>query len=141
MLVFFQIPVFHSKRLEDNLYIFQYPLRPRDSRNEMNIRKCFVKPQNQQVKLEVGIDLDSSNVDDIRAQAIAKEVNSAAKNKEKETVFENGIMDKVTHVSSRILKDCSGIAVGAFNGRELHVTSLKGSFRTATFFDDRCCFL
>lgn len=91
----------------------------------MNIRKCFFKPENEQVKLEIGIDMSSGNIDEYKAQSIAKEINSAAQNKEKD-IFENDIMDKIEYISRRNLKDCSNYAVGVFNGRELHVTSLKG---------------
>lgn len=79
------------------------------------------------MKLEVGIDMRSNNIDENRAQTIAKEIDNVTKSKEKDVVFENDIVDKVEYVSTKVLRDCSDYAVGAFNGREMHITSLKGN--------------
>lgn len=88
-----------------------------------------MKPQNELVKLEVAIDVSASNFDEERAESIAREVNAAAKNnkeKETETVFENDIVDRVDMVSVKVLREHECV-VGAFNGKEMHLTSVKGN--------------
>lgn len=126
----FQIPVFHSKALEKNLYIFQYPIRPNSLKHELNIRKCFLKPLNEVVKHEVGMEMNSMNVDENRAESLARDVDAVAKSKGKETIFENEIMDKVEFLSTKAIRNCSDYAVGAFNGKEIHITSVKGNAST-----------
>lgn len=95
----------------------------------MNVRKCFFKPQNEEVKFEMDINMQSSMIDTIRAEEIAVEVDGpkGVKKKDKAVVFENGIVDKVIFLSSKVVKDSSNYAIGVFNGKELHLTSLKGN--------------
>lgn len=57
---------------------------------------------------------------------MASEVDTVAKSKEKDIVFESGLVDKVEVLSGKVLKD-GDYAVGAFNGKEMHVTSVKGN--------------
>lgn len=92
----------------------------------MNIGKCFVKPQNQQVKLEMDINMHSSNFDAERAEAIAKEVNSAASAKKEDKVFEDGIVNKVMFNSTKAVQDADQYAVAIYNGKEFHLTPLNG---------------
>lgn len=94
----------------------------------MNIRNCFFKPQNQEVKLEVEINMESTNFDSAKAEAIAAEIDGTpdTQKKDKEVVFENGIVDKVLFTSNKVVDDVGQYAVGVFNGRELHLTALKG---------------
>lgn len=95
----------------------------------MSIRKCFIKPLNEIVKHDAGIEMNSINIDENRAERIAREVDAAARSKEKETVFENDIMDKVEYLSTKALKNSGDYAVGAFNGKEMHITSVKGNVK------------
>lgn len=94
----------------------------------MSIRKCLVKPQNQEVKLEMDIHMESSSVDGVKAEMIAKNVDGSLdqRKKNQEVMFENGVVDKVTYVSSKAVKNPEKYAVGVFNGKELHLTPLKG---------------
>lgn len=91
-----------------------------------------MKPQNELVKLEVAIDTSAGNFDEDRAESIAREVNAAAKsNKEKETetVFGNDLVDKVEMMSVKVLREHEYV-VGAFNGKEMHLTSVKGNAKS-----------
>jgi DNA-directed RNA polymerase-3 subunit RPC5 len=70
--VWFQIPVFVSQTLAKQLYIYQYPTRPAVSAYEENdIVKSCIKPQLQEVELELSIDTHSSNYDSGRGEQIA----------------------------------------------------------------------
>lgn len=96
----------------------------------MNIKNCFFKPQNQEVKLTVDINMQSANFDVSKAEAIAADIDGTAETRknEKEVTFENGIVDKVLFKSSKVVDDVGKYAVGIFNGRELHLTALKGRY-------------
>lgn len=67
-----QIPVFLSQALTKNLYIYQYPVRPatRDW-NDTNIVNASVKPRNQMVRLEVGLDTYSEKYCSSKGEQIA----------------------------------------------------------------------
>lgn len=80
------------------------------------------------MKIEVRIDTVSSNFDEDKAESVAREVDAVAKNKEKESVFKNDIVDKVEVSSAKVVKSYE-YAVGAFNGKEMHVTSVKGNVK------------
>lgn len=116
--------------MQNELYLFQYPLRPKSSKNELNIRNCFFKPNNQEVKLEADINMESSNFDTFKAEMIANEINDSpeVRKKEKEAIFESGIVDKVLFSSSKVVDDVDKYAIAVFNGREFHLTALKGRY-------------
>lgn len=70
--VLFQIPVYVSQTLAKQLFIYQYPTRPAFSTSgENNIVKSCIKPQLQEVELEISIDTRSSNYDSGRGEQIA----------------------------------------------------------------------
>lgn len=69
----------------------------------------------------------SSNFDADRAEMIAKEVNGAAGAKKEDKVFEDGIVNKVTFDSSKAVPDADQYAVAIYNGKEFHLTPLKGN--------------
>lgn len=72
LLFLLQIPVFLSQALTKNLYIYQYPVRPatRDW-NDTNILNASVKPRNQMVRLEVGLDTYSEKYCSSKGEQIA----------------------------------------------------------------------
>lgn len=68
----FQIPVFLSKTLADKLFIFQYPVRPaREGYDNATFLKTSIKPENQEVLIEVAIDTQSVNYDHSKGEQIA----------------------------------------------------------------------
>lgn len=71
--------------------------------------------------------MQSSNFDADRAEMIAKEVNSAASAKKEDKVFEDGIVNKVMFNSTKALPDADQYAVAIYNGKEFHLTPLKGN--------------
>lgn len=110
--------------------MFQYPLKPRLSKNEISVKKSYFKPNNQEVKLETEINPTSKNFDLVKAEEVAQLVDGSPdiRKTEKEKCFENNILDKMTLTSTKIVKDPSKYAVGVYNGREYHLTPLKGTF-------------
>ncbi|XP_050301715.1 DNA-directed RNA polymerase III subunit RPC5 [Anthonomus grandis grandis] len=131
-----EIPIIHSKKLEETLYLFQFPFKRKKCTNEDKIKKCMFKPQNKEVALEMAINTASSNFDSGRAELVAHEVDgdlSTKKDKSK-VFFENELVDKVFLKSNRCVKDGENYAVAAFNGQELHLTSIKDIFQLRPHF-------
>ncbi|KAJ8957437.1 hypothetical protein NQ318_004917 [Aromia moschata] len=124
------IPIINSKRLENILHLFQYPLRQKDCANEHNIKKCFYKPQSEEVKLELAINVESPNFDVGRAEIIAHEVDGEID----DVFFENAIVDKVFLQSTKVVKEPNKYAIAAYNGKEIHLTALKGMFQFRPHF-------
>ncbi|CAG9812467.1 unnamed protein product, partial [Phaedon cochleariae] len=124
-----EIPIIHSKKLEKSLHLFQFPLKRKKCKNEQNIKKCFFKPQNQEVKLEMGINMDSPNFDSGRAKNIALDVDGEEDSSKNQRYFTNQIVDKVFLQSSVAVKDPNKYAAAVFNGKEIHLTSLNGVFQ------------
>lgn len=122
----FQIPIYLSKRLENQLYLFQYPLKPKASRQKINIRKAYFKPKNQEVKLEQVVDPTSKNFDLFKAEQLAKEIDGDNRKPETEPFFENEIVDKVMLSSVKAVGNASKYAVGVYKDNEFHITPLSG---------------
>lgn len=63
-----------------------------------------------------------------RAELIAHEIDGdSSSNSQKTIYFENNIVDKVFLKSNRCLRDEANYAVAAYNGREIHLTGVKGN--------------
>lgn len=124
-----EIPVYVSQTLAKQLFIYQYPTRPAFSTcSENPVVKSSIKPQLQEVELELGIDTRSANYDSGRGEQIAINadgVSSSSKSGD-EPVFPSGKMDHMTLKSSRLLTDTSNYAIGVLNDGELHLTPLNG---------------
>jgi DNA-directed RNA polymerase-3 subunit RPC5 len=126
-----EIPVYLSKLLAEKLFLYQFPVRPRDaSYDDSKIIQSCIKPQHQEVKLEVGLDMQSSNYDKSRGEQIAWNVDGAGskdeKKKSEEKFFKNDVMDKQILQSTRALPDTSKYAVAVYHDNELHITPLRG---------------
>lgn len=107
------------------MHIFQFPLKRKLDGLDLNIKRCFYKPVNEEVKLEIGLDTNSPNFDVGKAEIIAHE-SDGGKGKEKPMYFENEIVDKVFLQSSKCIRNPEKYAVAAYNGKEIHISSIKG---------------
>ncbi|XP_024940952.1 DNA-directed RNA polymerase III subunit RPC5 isoform X2 [Cephus cinctus] len=124
-----EIPVYLSKTLAEKLFIFQYPVRPdREGYDNAVILKSSIKPENQEVCLEVAVDTHSANYDHSKGEQIAINVDGSSRHgtEDEEKLFDSTLMDKTVLESSRALPDCSNYAVGVFQDGDLHITPLKG---------------
>ncbi|XP_072931804.1 DNA-directed RNA polymerase III subunit RPC5 [Epargyreus clarus] len=129
-----EIPVFLSQALAKNLYIYQYPVRPanRDWTN-VKVTNASVKPKNQMVRLEVGLDTYSDKYCSSKGEQIALNTDGAqephySRNKEKEKAkyFKHGIMDKIVYESSGPCTETRHYAVAILQDKELHCTPIQG---------------
>lgn len=68
----FQVDVFLSKALANNLVVLQYPVRPgnRDW-NDIKIKNAAIKPKNQMFRLEVALDTYSDKYCPSKGEQIA----------------------------------------------------------------------
>ncbi|XP_074095354.1 RNA polymerase III subunit E [Cotesia typhae] len=124
----FEFPVLLSTSLADKLYIFQYPIRPASKGyDNTKFLKTSIKPENQEFRIEVGLDCNSANYDQRKGEKIAMDADGPFDRFEndKDRYFQGEFMDKTVLQSSRAVPDCSNYAVGTFQGNELHITPLK----------------
>ena len=74
-----------SKRLADKLFIFQYPLKPTgDGYDSANFIKTAIKPEHQEVTIEVEINTHDPHYDVNRGQAIAANAETHSKRDEED---------------------------------------------------------
>ncbi|XP_043598395.1 DNA-directed RNA polymerase III subunit RPC5 isoform X2 [Bombus pyrosoma] len=124
-----EIPVFLSKTLADKLFIFQYPVRPSgEGYDNTTFLKTSIKPENQEVLIEVAIDTHSVNYDQSKGEQIAinADGDTNVDQEDDEKAFDSNLMDKTVLQSSRALPNCSNYGIGIFQDGELHITPLKG---------------
>ncbi|KAK1130022.1 hypothetical protein K0M31_019707 [Melipona bicolor] len=133
-----EIPVYLSKTLADKLFVFQYPVRPSgEGYDNATFLKSSIKPENQEVRIEVSIDIHNVNYDKSKGKQIAINTDGDANTSQEddEKAFDSNIMDKVVLQSSRVLPNCSNYGVGIFQDGELHITPLKGIIQLRPGFD------
>lgn len=114
--------------MESALHLFQYPLKRKECANEHKIKKCFFKTENREVKLELEINTDSPNFDTRRAHTIADEIDGERNSSKNTVYFENEIVDRVYLESTKAADRSSRYAIAAYNGKEIHLTTLKGNY-------------
>lgn len=126
-----EIPVFLSKNLQDNLYLFQYPTKTElPNHDAAVVVNCCVKPLTQEVKVDFGLNIESKHYDRFKAEqfAIAADGKNTfgavpPKGAERPT-FKRGIMDKQAFTSTRSLTDISKYVVGIYADKEVHLSPL-----------------
>ncbi|KOB52325.1 putative RNA polymerase III 80 kDa subunit RPC5 [Operophtera brumata] len=128
----FQVDVFLSKALANNLVVLQYPVRPgnRDW-NDIKIKNAAIKPKNQMFRLEVALDTYSDKYCPSKGEQIAvntdgqQESTWHVKEKDKSLYFKQGMMDKIVLESSAPCIDTKKYAVAILQDKELHITPIQ----------------
>lgn len=125
-----EIPVYFSKTLAEKLFVLKYPLRSaQDGYDNAVVLKSSIKPQNQEIQIEVALNTHSVNYDQFKGEQIAINANVPSRHdkEEEERYFESDLMDKVVLQSSRSVPSNRNIfAVGVYQDGDLHLTPLKG---------------
>lgn len=126
-----EIPVFLSKHLQDNLYLFQYPTKTElPNHDDAVVVNCCVKPLTQEVKVDFGLNTESKYYDRFKAEQFAiaadgKNTYGAVPPKGAERpTYKRGIMDKQAFTSTRSLTDISKYVVGIYADKEVHLSPL-----------------
>ncbi|XP_059099370.1 DNA-directed RNA polymerase III subunit RPC5-like isoform X2 [Tigriopus californicus] len=122
-----EIPVFLAKSLAQQLYLFQYPVRPAHmSYDTTTVLDSKVRPQQKQVELAMALDSKGTNYDESKGEQIAMNVDGTMGTREaEELVFPSGVMDKQLLASAKAVPNASRYAVGILGGNELHITPLE----------------
>ncbi|XP_037818813.1 DNA-directed RNA polymerase III subunit RPC5 isoform X2 [Lucilia sericata] len=90
-----EIPVFLSKNLQENLYLFQYPTKTQVSNFESAaVVNCCVKPLNHEVKVDFALDTESPFYDRFKGEQLALAADGKSQAKGERPTFKRGIMDK-----------------------------------------------
>uniref|UniRef100_A0A1B0FI91 DNA-directed RNA polymerase III subunit RPC5 n=1 Tax=Glossina morsitans morsitans TaxID=37546 RepID=A0A1B0FI91_GLOMM len=122
-----EIPVFLSKNLQDNLYIFQYPTKSQTYNFEnVSVSNCCIKPINQEVKVDFSLDTESRFYDQFKGEQLALAADGKNQAKGERPSFKRGIMDKQAFLSSRPLDDVTKYVVGVYADKEIHLSPLTG---------------
>ncbi|XP_066026635.1 DNA-directed RNA polymerase III subunit RPC5-like isoform X1 [Pocillopora verrucosa] len=138
-LVVAEVDVYLAQTLANNLYLFQYPVRPADITYD-NIPHigARIKPDQQKVELELSINTSSDDYYAPRGEQIAHNVNGSAllsASEGKESFFSSDKMDKQVLSSSRASEDVSRYSVGILKGGELHLTPVHGVLQLRPSFE------
>ncbi|XP_041977921.1 DNA-directed RNA polymerase III subunit RPC5 [Aricia agestis] len=129
-----EIPVYLSQALAQHLYLYQYPMRPANREwKDIKVTNASIKPNNQIVRLEMGLDTYSDKYCPSKAEQIALNTDGAQesryikdKEKEKAQYFRSGMMDKIVYESSTPCTEIQHYAVAILQDKELHCTPIKG---------------
>lgn len=121
-----EIPVFLSKGLQDNLYIFQYPNKTNNTNFESaKVVNCCVKPANQDVKVDFALNTESKFYDLFKGEQLALAADGKGNSKGERPSFRSGLMDKQSYTSVKSLDDINKYVVGIFQDGEVHLSTLK----------------
>lgn len=128
--VVYELPVYLSQSLSEQLFIYQYPTRPVSVTCEKErIIKCSIKPQHQEISIETALDIQSSNYDASHGEQIAVNVDGKASKPQGDKgdkFFQSPMMDKKALYSSRVLADVGSIAVGTIKDEKFILSPIKG---------------
>ncbi|XP_059615952.1 DNA-directed RNA polymerase III subunit RPC5 [Phlebotomus argentipes] len=122
-----EIPVYLSKSLAENLYVFQFSTREGHYTIDCNdVVNCCVKPHNQQVKVDFGLDTNSRNYDNFKGSQLAIGADGKHPSKGDRPSYPDGTMDKMSFMSSKALQNSGNYVIGVMQDREVHTTPLNG---------------
>ncbi|XP_044759319.1 DNA-directed RNA polymerase III subunit RPC5 [Coccinella septempunctata] len=104
-----EFPLYHSTRLKDSLYVFQHLNDITGSFKGGEVSHAYFKPENQEFKFKVGIDAHESTYNS-------------------HFDLDDESDNTVTVHSQKNICAPEHIAVVAFNGKEVHLTTVKNVF-------------
>lgn len=96
-----QIPVFLSKILADKLFIIQYPTYMKDGCDNATISKTSIKPENQEVRMELAIDTDKLSYDHDVGKKLALVADGKSAGNDDEGVFSRYLKENVVERPSK----------------------------------------
>ncbi|XP_042899644.1 DNA-directed RNA polymerase III subunit RPC5 isoform X2 [Parasteatoda tepidariorum] len=121
--VVFESDVFLSKALADNLYLFQYPTKSNQATEKADEEsECLaarIKPNQQKIEMEFGLNVHSNSYDKSRGEHIALNVDGKANGNN--TFFNSPYMDKSVISGSKAIMNPENYALGLLKKGELHL--------------------
>ncbi|XP_068672211.1 DNA-directed RNA polymerase III subunit RPC5-like isoform X1 [Montipora foliosa] len=132
-----EVDVYLAQALAENLYLFQYPIRPADiTYDNIPHMGARIKPEQQKVEVELSINTNSSNYYVPRGEQIAHDVDASAPGLASgESFFTSNLMDKQVLTSSLAAEDVGCYTVGILRQGELHLTPLHGALQLRPSFE------
>ncbi|KAJ6641862.1 DNA-directed RNA polymerase III subunit RPC5 [Pseudolycoriella hygida] len=126
-----EIPIYISKTLSDQLYIFQYPNKKTDfNMDSSEVVKSCIKPLNQDVKIDFGLNTASVHYDAFKGERFAIEADGQRHNRNERPSYRNGTMDRQTYISTRPMDNVNKYVLGVLhkenNRNEIHAVPLTG---------------
>lgn len=126
-----EIPVYLAKTLAQQLYVLQFPVRPRSHNyDESTILKTKIRPRSGQIEMELGLHTRGATYDKSKGEQIALNVDGAFRDKRdsEDNFYKSNVMDKLVLTSTKALSDCSRYAVGVVRDSGLHLTPIASVF-------------
>ncbi|XP_012944474.1 DNA-directed RNA polymerase III subunit RPC5 [Aplysia californica] len=123
-----EVDVFLSKSLSDNLYLMQYPLRPRNvGYDQFDHLAARVKPQQKKVELVLSLDTRSKNYSSSKGEQIAVNVDGSLPPDSAERYFSGSKMNKMVVSCPPMTDSFTGCqyAMGLLRDGELHLTPVS----------------
>lgn len=123
-----EIPVYLAKTLTEQLYILQYPVRPRShTYDDSSILKTKIRPRSGQMEMELGLQTRGPTFDRSKGEQIALNVDGAFRDKRdsEDNYYKSNVMDKLVLTSTKALSDVSRYAVGVMRDNSLHLTPVS----------------
>ena len=131
-----EIDMYLAKGLAEKLLLFQYPVRPSTASYDFTPHLAArIKPIQQKVELELGIDTNSSTYCYPRGEQIAHAVDGDDDQKQH---FPANVMDRQCLSSVKATEDSSKYAAAIYCNNAIHITPIKGIFQlhpAFTYFD------
>ncbi|XP_013381144.1 DNA-directed RNA polymerase III subunit RPC5 isoform X1 [Lingula anatina] len=119
-----KVDVLLSKSLAENLYLFQYPVRPGFMPyDEVRHLSARIKPKQQKVEMELSVNTRSPNYAISKGEQVALNVDGP---QGVGNYYQSGMMDKQVLASEPSVISTSRYAVGVLKDGELHLTPLHG---------------
>ncbi|XP_014248704.1 DNA-directed RNA polymerase III subunit RPC5 [Cimex lectularius] len=119
-----EIPVFLTHDLSENLFVYQYPVQPAASVGKYNVIKSQIKPENQEVVLEVSLDTQNANYDKAQGEHLAQIVDKDKPASSR--TYPMKIMDKIKLESKKANINRDNFAIGVMNRRQLILSPIRG---------------
>ena len=119
-----EIPIYLSKNMQEQLYVYQYPLRSVSIPGaNPEVLSAKVKPNLNEVEMEVSISTRSCNYNQSKGEQMALNCDGADKhlNADENNFFHGSLMDKMIYTSEKAQLDPSRYAVGYVSCNELHL--------------------
>lgn len=114
-----------AKSLAEKLYLLQYPVRPATmTYDDVQHLAAKIKPKQQRVELEIGVNTLSPNYCRSKGEQIALNVDGTGY--DEGNTYSTKMMDKQTFSSIQATTNTSRYAAAVFRKGELHITPLTG---------------
>ncbi|XP_066920648.1 DNA-directed RNA polymerase III subunit RPC5-like [Clytia hemisphaerica] len=131
-----EIDICLAKALAEKLFLFQYPVRPSSfSYDHTPHLATRMKPKQQKVELELGMDIGASTYCFPRGEQIAHAVDRGVDGNNQNAFFQSTVMDRHMLTSTRATQNSAKYAAAVYAKGALHITPVKGILQLRPSFN------